>query len=405
MGLLATEDLQSMEWLIDTFQNQNSKWKQIRVILTDKDTKKRDIFRQKFPEAHLQFCLFHVMKSFEQEITCEKMSISPEQKQWAINHMTKLCHSCSEEEYAIHYSNFMKDAPGSVITYYDKNWHSIRKEWTFITQENGNFLNLKNNGLERLNIKFTSVVQKRGTLLSFIDNFFKLLGSLQRESESSAASVVLGGAMVLLKENSVKEKYFRLLRPYAFHLVMRQMETDIIITEEYQNNYCYHDGDQKNPVNLSFCSCNFFSSLRLPCCHIFGVRRIMAVPLFDKLLCEQKWTRDLTMLVDQDDNINTDNAEVEQEMQYETQEERLRIISPLMNELASLVSESSGAEFESKRKAIEDLLKCWKDGKRISYYIVDDADAPVTWTLQTQEADNYPEQVVIPMFYDDATCQ
>jgi len=55
-------------------------------------------------------------------------------------------------------------APESVINYYNKNWHNIRKEWVMgMTFDTGNFMNKTNNRLESLtfNGKLTVILTVR----------------------------------------------------------------------------------------------------------------------------------------------------------------------------------------------------------------------------------------------------
>ena len=74
--LLATEDSESMKWMMETFKKNNLHWVNIRVVMADKDISEREILKGSFPQADILICLFHTLRSFRREITCEKCAWS-----------------------------------------------------------------------------------------------------------------------------------------------------------------------------------------------------------------------------------------------------------------------------------------------------------------------------------------
>lgn len=78
--LLTEEDETSLTQVIDIFKKNNPSWENVRVILTDKDMSERNVLSKAMPQANLQLCLFHVLRSFRREITPEKLGISISQK-------------------------------------------------------------------------------------------------------------------------------------------------------------------------------------------------------------------------------------------------------------------------------------------------------------------------------------
>ena len=45
------------------------------VIMADKDISERDVLKRCFPNASVLICLFHTLRSFRREVTCDKMGI------------------------------------------------------------------------------------------------------------------------------------------------------------------------------------------------------------------------------------------------------------------------------------------------------------------------------------------
>eukprot|EP00794_Sanderia_malayensis_P001790 gene1790-1995_t len=65
---------------VDCFKNSNTHWDNTKVIRTDKDFNERDVLERSFPQASMQICLYHALRSFRREITMEKMGITSDER-------------------------------------------------------------------------------------------------------------------------------------------------------------------------------------------------------------------------------------------------------------------------------------------------------------------------------------
>jgi len=81
-----------------------------------------------FPDAKLLICLFHALRTFHREITCDKLGITPQERDQSKVLFEKLCYSDNEEEYQKLYDTLKSFAPAQIIDYFHKNWHPIRHE-------------------------------------------------------------------------------------------------------------------------------------------------------------------------------------------------------------------------------------------------------------------------------------
>ena len=113
--LLVTEDANSMTWMVDTFKKYNVNWKKIRVVMADKDIGERDILKQSLPNASVLICLFHTLRSFRREVTCEKMGITPGQRTLCLDLVQRMAYASSEAQYISLYDQFQKDVPKQVV--------------------------------------------------------------------------------------------------------------------------------------------------------------------------------------------------------------------------------------------------------------------------------------------------
>ena len=91
-------------------------------------------------------CLFHVLRTFRREITCEKLGITSAERGLALEIVQKMTYAKTSCEYLELYQD-LKDAklPG-VVDYFDTNWHSIKEQWVDgLKNDNVVFLNRTNN--------------------------------------------------------------------------------------------------------------------------------------------------------------------------------------------------------------------------------------------------------------------
>ena len=52
-----------------------------KVVVSDKDITERELLKQVFPYSQLLICLFHTLKIFKREITCDKMGITSAERE------------------------------------------------------------------------------------------------------------------------------------------------------------------------------------------------------------------------------------------------------------------------------------------------------------------------------------
>jgi len=277
IGLLVNELHETLKWFFETFQKNNPASNNTNVFMTDKDMNERKVINDIFPDAKLMICLFHALRIFHREITCDKLGITPQERDQSKVLFEKLCYSDNEEEYQKLYDTLKSFAPAQVMDYFNKNWHPIRSEWVVgMTYNSGNFLNRTNNRLESFNGKLKSVIDSFSNLQEFFEKLFVVLKCLRIERDSKALLIVQKWPTTKFS-NAIEEQYFRLLTPYAFDFLKKQLLQKSTIVESTST-------DQS-------CSCAFFRSMKLPCKHIFKKREHENLSLFDPTIYDNRWTR------------------------------------------------------------------------------------------------------------------
>ena len=84
---------------METLKKAGSQWRNIRIIMADKDIGERQVLKESFPQAEVLICLFHALRSFRREVTCEKFGITSGQRTLCLEMIQKLAYANSTVEY------------------------------------------------------------------------------------------------------------------------------------------------------------------------------------------------------------------------------------------------------------------------------------------------------------------
>lgn len=99
MFIVAEETKEVIQATVELFKKHNPSWDETKVVMSDKDFTERDVFKSCFPAASLSICLYHTLRSFRREITCEKMGITSAERLRALEILSSLAHSKTAGEY------------------------------------------------------------------------------------------------------------------------------------------------------------------------------------------------------------------------------------------------------------------------------------------------------------------
>ena len=149
-AFLVYDDTEStLRSMVAIFKNRNLEWKNIEVFITDKDMTERGVIKEEIPQANLQICLFHVLRTFSREVTMEKMGITTGEKVTIKTHIMDIAYARSESDYQEKFKRLCDVMTARVSEYYKKNWHPIRSEWVEgLKQQQFNLCVRTNNRIE-----------------------------------------------------------------------------------------------------------------------------------------------------------------------------------------------------------------------------------------------------------------
>ena len=209
--------------------------------------------------------------------------------------LQQLPYSTSEKKYMELYESLKVSALLQVIKYFGEHWHKIRNQWALgMKYSTGNFLNDTDNRPESLNAKLKSVISRYLSLEDFTKRFFLILRVLRVEQDHKASLI---GQKVPVSFHSSKDsvsiKYMKYLTPYAYKYFSCQFElkTKVIHpAESTDEHFSVSSNEGTLLVFSSACQCMRWNSMRLPCRHILVVTEKCHLDLFDKSLCDQRWS-------------------------------------------------------------------------------------------------------------------
>lgn len=173
--------------MLAVFKELNPNWHKTTVFIGDKDFADRSVYKEYFPDAVLQICLFHVLQIFNREVTTTKRDITTEERKNALEILQKLAYSESKASYDQLYSQLCDLKLDLVTKYYNENWHNIKEEWTlFGRNQYAHYMNTTNNRAERTNRTIKELCKRNSNLLVFFENLSTTMSVLASEKDIKA---------------------------------------------------------------------------------------------------------------------------------------------------------------------------------------------------------------------------
>ncbi|XP_065901369.1 uncharacterized protein [Dysidea avara] len=367
--VLETEE--SMGKMIQVFKSHNPAWASSRVLISDKDCSERAVFAKEFPGICLQLCLFHVLRSFRREITCDKMGIRAGERDHALEILLKLAYSRSESDCNHHYEDLRLAGLTTVFTYYNDNWHPIQEEWVECFKNTAFTLGKRtNNRLESINAKVKSVCARYSTLMHFFEHFCALLSTLRNERDHCTLMAMVKKRIDM--KDPVEIEYSSVLTPYALNYVSKQLSLrrKVIIFSEHDRECHITSSEGILKVTVNGCHCAFWNTTNLPCRHIFAVQERKKHPLFTPLLLAECWTKDYMrdayykkseLTVEASSSISSIGHGPQRSCL--TQHQKYHKSHIVAVELASLSSEVGMTEFTRRYTLLQTLRDVWASGR------------------------------------------
>ncbi len=370
--ITADESKDTITEMLRSFKTHNKDHSKVACVMADKDLVERAVISSELANAHLLICLFHTMRSFKREITCEKLGITSAERTLALEIIQKLAYSQSEDVYSKHYKELQNTNLHSVISYFNENWHGIRDQWVEGLKNNHfNMLNRTNNRLECINQKIKSVVSKNSDLNTFWVDLMHCLNTLNVERDQKAVNVQLKTPIRVGVTDSDVDRYAEFLTPFAFSHVIKQYELR-------KNVATFDSGGGVIEACKNTCQCSFFTVMKLPCRHILALRTRLQMPLCDKNICHVRWTKSFYLSghrisIDHPDNNDSVYVRTSKKKSsvITSSQQKYREAFSMGQKIASCISELGMREYTSVINELESMLGILQQGKLFSVVRMD----------------------------------
>ena len=291
----------------------------------------------------------------------------------------KMAYASTVEEYDKLYEFLKDNCPRKVVEYFNENWHVIKSEWVLgLKAACGSFLNFTNNRLESINGKLKQVINFHSSLEEFVVKFFVILSSLRTERDHKAALQFQKVKVQPFSPSTPEAAYSKILTSYALAFVIKQIALAEKVKDIQEDDgiiYRVKTSEGMKTVSLEDCECIFRSSMRLPCRHIFALRKKLGISLFDSQCCAKRWTigyyRDTQRIFCNTIDVSFIDSPKQRKL---TQHEKFRKANMLTTELAAVISEASHTHFYRRLELLKDLIDSWKSGTEVALADLDEGE-------------------------------
>lgn len=107
-----------------------------------------------------------------------------------------------------------------------------------------------------------------------------------------------------------------------------------------------------NATKLDTCWCEFFATMRLPCKHILALRSHLNIDIFDKNICDKRWSKVYQKPSFSKDNYlpgasnqNPERNQPPNQNRPTSQLQKYAKVTPILNNIGEYVSEKSQQAF------------------------------------------------------------
>ena len=271
----------SLSPILQAFKEGNSAWINTSVVITDLDVTERKVFADLFPQAKLQLCLWHVLRTFNTEITVEEMGLNAEDLEYALTLLMEMAHSQCAKDFNDFYEQFSAIDSQPLQNYFCQNWYDIKEQWAcaYKSQQH-NMGELTTNRLETLNQRIKDVTGSFNSLTEFFSDFLDVLKTLRETMDHDFIASVNNESLVDSGSTFDVIAYKSILTPYAFQIVEQEIFNSTVNT--IPSIYI---------TTPELCNCPFQQSNSLPCRHIFKLRKEIGLPLYSSKLIPKRWTK------------------------------------------------------------------------------------------------------------------
>ena len=181
----AGEDALHLQKIMQSFQEENSSWSSVRIIIIDKDFTEWRILKQEFPDATVLFCQWHVIKTlFKNVVDC---GVDKCDRDEARELLRCLVHAKDGDEYKDLTQKVFDATNDDFKQYFLQNWSDCQDMWVTFKRDAYVYLgNTTNNHLECHNQKLKDLTSRTSSLCEMFQNVIRFAHTVEAEYKQSS---------------------------------------------------------------------------------------------------------------------------------------------------------------------------------------------------------------------------
>lgn len=371
VAIVRREDQSTIDWVMNCFaKHHHESVEKIRYFMCDKNATQRQSIRKIFSHAILLICLFLTVQIFKRTISSAK-GLSPQLKVISLEKLTMMAYAENDEIYQRRLKDLVKNCTPSVLEYFFKNWDPIKNEWTCYNNYIGTFCNRTNNRTESINQKLKQIIDKLSNLFQAITLFFTW--KKFHDQKNKQKIIHNFGSELPRCFNEDEKEYVNLLMNGPFDIVLKELQHRIYIHFDIINetDNIFRISKTNRVTTTDMCNCNIYTGYRLPCRHIFAVRNLLKLKLFNEQLCEKRWTKKYCFeshRVFMKNETSKHPITLCEKVHCVKDEIELRLIkiTEIISDLIDVCSCSCGNKFYEQIALLTDLMDVWSQDQNVT---------------------------------------
>ncbi len=362
-ALVSNEQACVLQSALEIFRDVNSTEK-LRFVVLDKDFAEIRAIREVFPNTSLVLCRWHCLQAVQRKMVQSMGRRNSELNNEILELFKKMVYAPSEEEYMRAWQSLCsvdsrEEGVREMLMYLDQHWHQNRDCFAYyLLKRKGLFQCYSNNRAEGFNSFVKRFIKKRSKCHTLVQELLSMeRGQTQRtkwktyestqksfhprEMENSYIEEILSEARGLLSINMLKKVRDEAVKVDEVKIEDLNLEQGALVCTR-----------KTGP-------CSFFTSMILPCRHIFATRKQNHEILFEKSMVPAQWRLDSGCDIAQEENpvnVGQSSGDLYIRNSKTARKDRFAEIQPLLKELGGLHSELPKERRRLLARQLESLL-------------------------------------------------
>lgn len=365
VGFLQHRDVESLSWLLTAFIEHNPNWRKIRFLAVDPSIQHWELVKKMFPFAYIIISSYHAIKEFRSYVNNADIfkNVPDKQKNYAVNIFKNLIYSMTNSEFDAQLQKY-NTIPQIFLSYLHEYWFPLKILWwiplDFVHED---VFKSRNDYLEKLNDAVQMIFESEKNYVEFIKKIFLLILFKKREKRNESFKPASNS----YSRFSAEYEICKTLTPYAAKFVIKQLDLSREMTTEFNSfseYYTFNYLDMEVQASAITCQCNFYEYTLMPCRHMFYIRNINDILLFDGSSIDPTWNKQCHQQAStcmEHYLTNSIDNRIPQDIVSRT-----TLASHLFEITIPVLLDSPRDLYESRINILKNLVQAWKVGDETS---------------------------------------